>query len=248
METKNNLIEIRKLNTSFKDKGFVKKVHIDLNLDIKDGEVLSIIGSNGAGKTVLAETLIGIRDIQSGEINTQEDFNLRVESSIQFQNEDNSSDMITPRNTINFYLKFFRKRIIKENVEKMIEVFGITEFMDRKIHKLSGGQRQRLNLLLAMINNPRLLILDEFTTGLDISSIIGILNYIIAYVKENNCTLIIITHSAKEIKMLADRVVLLKDGNFTSEFTAKEIEKKWNGDFDQFLIDQISGEEIKYER
>ncbi len=237
------LLSIKHLDTKFKNKDSTKIVHNDLNLDIYDGEVLSIIGSNGAGKTVLAETIIGIRKVQKGEISVLDaDFNLRTQSSIQFQNEDNASDMITPRNTITFYKKFFRKRVSEELVSEMIRVFGVEEFLDTKTDKLSGGQRQRLNLLLAMINRPRLLILDEFTTGLDITSVIGILNYIMKYIKESKSTLIVITHSSKEIKMLAERVVLLKDGKISAEFTTKEIETKYKGDFDQFLIDQISDE------
>ncbi len=238
--SKKKLLSIKNLRTVFGE----KIVHNNLDLDIYDGEVLSIIGANGAGKTVLSETIVGIRKIQQGEITTIEGFNLKVESSIQFQNEENSSDLITPKNTIEFYKKLFIKRTSEEKVNEMMNVFGVSEFVNTKISKLSGGQRQRLNLLLAMINNPRLLILDEFTTGLDITSVIGILNYIIKYVKENKSTLIIITHSPKEVKMLAERVVLLKDGKIASEFTNKQIDTKYKGDFDQFLIDQISDEEL----
>ncbi len=234
------LLKIVNLKTSFNNGGIEKVVHKNLNLKIYEGEVLSIIGENGVGKTVLAETIVGIRPIQNGELIFTEGFNNKIHSSIQLQSEDNVSDLITPRNIILFYKKLYKYRVDEKQISEMITKFGVEEFLDRKTNVLSGGQKQRLNLLLAMINKPRLLILDEFTTGLDITSVIGILNYILEYVKNNNVTLVVITHSAKEIKLLADRVVCIKDGIISSEYGTSEIDEKWNGDFDQFLIDQIT--------
>lgn len=241
MNKKNILISIENLKTKFKDKNSIKVVHNGLDLNIYDGEVLSIIGANGAGKTVLVETLIGVRNIQSGKITLAEGFDIEFDSGLQFQTEDNASELIKPRNLVNFYKKFYKGKIDEQELEKMISIFGLEEFMDRKLNKLSGGQKQRLNLLLATMHHPKLLILDEFTTGLDITSVIDILDYIMDMVKKNNSTLIVITHSAKEIKMLADRVVLIKDGIINNEITTKEIEQKYKGDFDQFLIEQIRG-------
>ncbi len=235
------LITIKKLNTSFKDKDNLKVVHSDLDLDIYDGEVLSIIGANGAGKTVLAETIVGVRSIQSGTIETHDDFSLELDTGLQFQTEDNASELIKPTNIITFYKKFYNGKVDEAELQNMIKVFGLEEFMNRKINKLSGGQKQRLNLLLACMHQPRLLILDEFTTGLDITSVIDILDYIIDMVKKNKSTLIVITHSAKEIKMLADRVVTIRNGKIENEITTKEIDAKYKGDFDQFMIDEIRG-------
>lgn len=235
------LVSIKGLETAFKDKGSTKVVHACLDLDIYDGEVLSIIGANGAGKTVLVETITGIRNVQKGTITVKEDFDIQLESGLQFQTEDNASELIKPRNIITFYKKFYKGMVDEAELENMIKVFGLEEFLDRKINKLSGGQKQRLNLLLACMHQPKLLILDEFTTGLDITSVIDILDYIVEMVKKNKSTLIVITHSAKEIKMLADRVVLINNGVIANEITTTEIETKYKGDFDQFMIDQIRG-------
>ncbi len=235
------LITIKNLNTAFTEKSKVKVVHSNLNLEIYDGEVLSIIGANGAGKTVLAETIVGVREIQSGEIKTHDEFSLELDTGLQFQTEDNASELIKPKNLITFYKKFYKGKVDEDELENMIKVFGLEEFIDRKINKLSGGQKQRLNLLLACMHQPRLLILDEFTTGLDITSVIDILDYIIEMVKKNKSTLIVITHSAKEIKMMADRVVTIRDGRIDNEITTKEIDVKYKGDFDQFMIDEIRG-------
>lgn len=236
------LLSIKGLHTSFSNKGSGKKVvHSNLDLDLYEGETLSIIGVNGAGKTVLAETIVGIREIQKGVMIEKEGFDRKLNSGIQFQSEDNPSDLIKPKNLISFYKKFYKNIVSEEHIKEMIQIFGIEEFLNRKMNKLSGGQKQRLNLLLSVISKPKLLVLDEFTTGLDIASVIDILEYITNFVKENNSTLVVITHNAKEIKMMADRVVLIKDGIATNEITTKQINTKYKGDFDQYLIDQIRG-------
>lgn len=239
---KSKLIEIKKLSTKFKEGKDYKVVHNELDLDVYDGEVLSIIGKNGCGKTTLVQTLVGLKKLQSGEINFADDFDLRNETGIQFQTEDKTSDLIRPKNLIKFFTKFYgAEKINEEKLNEMIEVFGLTEFMNRKLNKLSGGQRQRLNLLLAVMSQPRLIILDEFTTGLDISSVMGILEYIMKMKKENKATIIVITHQSKEIKMMADRVVHMRDGKIADEFTHKEIVEKYKNDFDDFLYKTIEG-------
>ncbi len=237
----NVLISVKNLGTKFKEKHGEKIVHSDLSLDVYENEVLSIIGSNGAGKTVLVETIVGVRGIQKGSIESAEGFSRFDDVGIQFQTEDNTSGFIRPRHLIDFYRKFYGKKIDEEELSKMIEIFGIKEFVNKKMNKLSGGQRQRVNLLLATMAKPKLLILDEFTTGLDIASVIDILDYIMDLKKRVGMTLVVVTHSAKEIKMLADRVVLIQDGIVKTENSHSDIDKKYNSDFDQFLIDQIRG-------
>ncbi len=241
---KQKLVEIKKLTTKFKEGKDFKVVHNELDLDIYDGEVLSIIGKNGCGKTTLVQTLVGLKKLQSGEIVLADGFDLREQTGIQFQTEDKTSELIRPKNLIKFFKKFYGEdKIDDAKLEEMIEVFGLTEFMNRKLNKLSGGQRQRLNLLLAVMSQPRLIILDEFTTGLDITSVMGILEYIMKMKKENKSTIIVITHQSKEIKMMADRVVLMKDGKIAKEFTNKEIVDKYKNDFDDFLFKAIEGKE-----
>ncbi len=232
------MIEIKGLSTTF-DNG-KKIVHNNLNLKINKGERISLIGKNGVGKTVLAETIVGIREIQSGEIISDEGFDRTKDVGMQFQSEFGTQDMITPKNVISFFSKLNRKKIEHDEINELITLFGIKEFENTKFFKLSGGQKQRINLLLALMSKPKFLILDEFTTGLDITTVIDIMDYVLNYVTQNNVTLIVITHSSKEIKLLTEKVILMKDGVIKKEYNTSDIEKEYNGDFDQFLIDSIS--------
>ncbi len=240
----NVLIKIRGLSTTFKDDKSKNKIHDNLNLDIFDGEILSIIGRNGSGKTTLINTLLNVNKSQrltEGDIDVDGDL-IKFNTGVQFQVEDKISDIIKTKNIIKFYEKFYEDKVVKEKLEEMIDVFGVRDFMHMKLSKLSGGQRQRVNLLLATMHQPKLLILDEFTTGLDISSVMQILDYVLNMVKTNGSTLIIVTHQSKEIKMMADRVVHIKNGKIAGEYMKSDIINEYNNDFDDFLFKTINGE------
>lgn len=238
---KNNIIEIKNLKTSFDTKNGEFIVHKNISLEIKEGETLAIIGANGAGKTVLVETIVNIHQPKEGEINFKKGFSRFKDIGIQFQTEDNINETIKPSSLITFYKDLYGDKVKEEQLDEMINVFGIKDLLNQKMSKLSGGQKQRVNLLLAAISNPKLLILDEFTTGLDIVAVIEILDYITKKQKENKSSTIIISHNAKEIKELADRVIGIKNGEIVLEMTASQIREKYKEDFDQLLIDVVKG-------
>ncbi len=237
---KRTFIEIKGLKKSFGRKGNKKEVHKDITLKVYEGETLAIIGANGSGKTVLMETIVGVRKQDEGKIifdfgKGKDPFE---EIGMQFQDSDANSKL-KPKEMIEFIRKMYESKVDKDQLNEMIKIFGVEEFVDRKIKKLSGGQRQRLNLLLATMHNPKLMILDEFITGLDIISVHNILDYIKKMKEDNNSTMIIISHQPSEIKKLSDRILVLKDGEIKSEYLTKDIEEKYKGDFDRFLIEHI---------
>ncbi len=216
-----------------------KEVHKGIDLDIYEGETLAILGSNGAGKTVLMETLVRVQKQDEGYI--EFDFNGKdpfEEIGMQFQDADSNSSL-TPKQMITFICKMYGDKVNKEQLDEMIKIYGIDEFYKRRIKKLSGGQKQRVNLLLATMHNPKFMILDEFITGLDILSVQGILKYIEKLKSMNNSTLVIISHQPEEIKSLADRVAILKDGVIAKIMTKAEIEKAYKGDYTKFLVENI---------
>ncbi len=240
--SKNNskvIIKVEDLTKSFKTKLKINEVHKGLTFNIYEGETLAIIGANGAGKTVLMETLVRIQKQNSGKITF--DFNGLdpfEEIGMQFQEIDLNSDL-SPKVLIKFMKKFYGNKVVQEQLEEMIDVFGIRPYIKKKIKKLSGGQKQRVNLLLATMHNPKFMILDEFITGLDVLSVKDILEYIAKLKEKNNSTLVIISHQPQEIKTLSDRVLILKDGIIYNEYTNEEIDKEWKGDFNAFVLDSI---------
>ncbi len=241
---KNILVEIKDLEKSFITKNGKKEVHKKLSLNIYKNERLAIIGTNGAGKSVLVEMIASVLKQDSGTIkfNFDEGKNEFDEIGIQFQTMDEKNSLLKPKNLIHFYRKIYStERVTNKNLDELIKIFDVEDLINKKMGELSGGQKQRINLLLAVMHNPELLILDEFTSGLDIISVIDILDFINKRQKETKTTMVIISHNPKEIKDLSDRIVLIKNGVIAKEFKTSVVNKKYKGDFEGFLIEQLRG-------
>lgn len=222
----NRVLYVRDLFVSFKNKEVLKGV----TLDLRQGETLALVGANGAGKTVLMETILGLKNKDKGDIflnlGHEKYMDNLKEVGIQFQSS-TFSKRSKVCNVIEFFKKLYKDRINENDIEEMFEVFNINEFRKTKINKLSGGQKQRVNLMIAIIHNPKLMILDEFITGLDVKSVRKIITYVNNLKYINDASMIIISHQPEEIKELADRIVVLNDGKIIMETTVKEIESNY---------------------
>ncbi len=228
---------VDELFVSFKDKSNKKErntkqrdVLKGISFGLRKGETLAILGENGAGKTVLMETIMGFNKPSSGDVYLNLGENTFLENirkvGMQFQQSKFPKNLKTKK-LIKLYTSFYGDLINKEKVDEMIEVCGVNEFYDRKISDLSGGQRQRLNLLLSIMHQPKIMILDEFITGLDVKTVRKIIIYVNDLKLDNDGSMIIISHQPEEIKELADRILVLKDGIITKETAVKEVIKEY---------------------
>ncbi len=236
------ILYVEDVKVSFKKKGKKTEVLKGVDFQVRQGETVAVVGANGAGKTVLMETILGVIQKDSGEIylnlghKTFQD-NL-IEVGIQYQQA-----FFPKKSTVRKLLKQYKSlyggnRISKEQFNEMIDVFGIKDYYDMKINKLSGGQKQRLNLMLSIMHNPKLMILDEFITGLDIKSVKNIISYVNKLKINNNASMIIISHQPEEVEELADRVIVLTEGVMSESFTPNEINEKW-GSIANFIEENI---------
>jgi ABC-2 type transport system ATP-binding protein len=230
------IIEIKNLAKSFGK----KEVLTDINFSVAEYERVSIIGKNGSGKSTLINSIIGTIQIDKGEIlfpvhGSRQEFLNNL--GIQFQDStyprgytiDEIINMVHDLNfkgTPNQYKKFIEEK--REPMkEELLKVFGLDPFIKTKTHKLSGGQQQKLNILLALIKKPKILILDEITTGLDIEAKHKLIKYINGFVNENKITLIIISHMVVEMESLVDRVILIDEGKILDDISFKQIKSKY---------------------
>lgn len=200
-----------------------------VDLKLRQGETLSIVGANGAGKTVLMETILGLNKMDEGEVylNLGHDTfykNLK-EIGIQYQQSKFSKGAKVNKTLDRYRNLYGRERTTDEQFNEMLEAFDIKPFFDRKIDDLSGGQRQRLNLMLSIMHNPKIMILDEFITGLDVRSVRKIISYVYDLKIKNKASMIIISHQPEEIESLSDRIVLLRDGRIVDETNIEQIKK-----------------------
>ncbi len=198
-----------------------------ITLGLRQGETLALVGANGAGKTVLLETILGfnIPDkykkmvLNLGHKNYADNL---IEVGIQYQ-QAKLPTTYKVRDAIDNQIKLYGRRVDKVIVQEMIEEFGIIDFVDSAIESLSGGQKQRLNLLLAVMHQPKIMILDEFITGLDVNSVRKIITYVNNLKVKNNASMIIVSHQPEEIEALADRIVTMKDGVVTGQSNVPDV-------------------------
>ncbi len=215
-----------------------KKVLKGVTMGLRQGETLAIVGANGAGKTVLLDTILGFNIpkkyhkmiLNLGKKSYSENLS---EVGIQYQ-QSKMPSTLKVKDIIKDYKKIYGKRVEIVVLQEMMEQFGIFEFLNTKIESLSGGQKQRLNLLLAIMHQPKLMILDEFITGLDVKSVAKIITYVNKLKLKNNASMIVVSHQPEEIEELADRIIIMRDGVITEQTDVKSVIEK-HGDMHSFI-------------
>ena len=218
-------LSIRGLNVSLSKNHILK----DINLDIKSGEFVSILGNSGCGKTTLIKSIAGLVDVNSGSISIDENdiSGLSPEKRktvIVFQDLRLFPHMNVEQN-IAFSMKLQKmdKKDIEERVKVLLEQVRLSGFEKRKISQLSGGQMQRVALARALGANPKLLLLDEPFSGLDESLRKDMGNLVKRLHKENKITTIMITHDTEEAMKFSDKVALMKEGTILQYSTPLDI-------------------------
>ena len=225
-------VEIKNLNYSYNESVPVLK---NVNLDIEEGEYVSIVGHNGCGKSTLCKLLIGLLEKDSGEIiinglslNEKNLQAIRKQVAIVFQNPDNQFIGATVEDDIAFSLE--NDNVPREQMVNLVKEFaakvGMGEFLSKEPSYLSGGQKQRVAIADSLVRNPNILIMDESTSMLDPNGKEEILELVRKTRKENpKLTVISITHDIEEA-YLSDRIVLLHEGEVVLSCLPSELFEK----------------------
>jgi ABC-2 type transport system ATP-binding protein len=182
----------------------------DLSLGIRQGVCFGLLGPNGAGKTTLIEIIEGIQKPDSGSILYQGEkpgSRFRREAGIQFQ-VTALQEFLTVRETLHLFKNLYPRTL---DLDEVIRLCSLQEFLDRDTRKLSGGQRQRLLMALAIVNDPEVLFLDEPTTGLDPQSRRNFWD-LINLIKSKHKTIVLTTHYMDEAYVLCDEIAIMDRG------------------------------------
>jgi ABC-2 type transport system ATP-binding protein len=182
---------------------------------VQKGECFGLLGPNGAGKTTTVEMMEGIIAPTSGEVFYQGrpvDAHFRQEVGIQFQSTA-LQDFLTVRETLQMFRNLYTRGL---DVDELVRMCTLQEYVDRDARKLSGGQRQRLLLALALVNDPEILFLDEPTTGLDPQARRNFWDLIRA-IKARDKTVVLTTHYMEEAFLLCDRIAIMDHGRIIAE-------------------------------
>ncbi|MDP6656350.1 MAG: ABC transporter ATP-binding protein [SAR324 cluster bacterium] len=232
-------IEVRNVCKSFKDVDAVRNA----NLRVESGEALALLGPNGAGKTTLVEMIEGVQIPDSGEIqilgknwDNDEHF-LRQEIGLALQ-ETRFQERLTVEETLRLFASFYQLK--KERTNEVLEIIQLESKRKTWVVELSGGQRQRLALGIAILPGPRILILDEPTTGLDPNARRDLWK-ILEDFKATGTTLLLTTHYMEEAEFLCERIVMLDQGKILADGTLNQLLDKFGeGDLIEYVITEAT--------
>jgi ABC-2 type transport system ATP-binding protein len=201
-----------------------------LNLEIQTGECFGLLGPNGAGKTTTIEILEGLLEPTSGQVSIlghswrENERQLREWLGISLQ-ETRLSEKLSVRETVELFASFYRE---PRSSDEVLEQLQLTEKADAWVGKLSGGQRQRLAVATALVCNPKILFLDEPTTGLDPQSRRQLWDIIRAF-QHKGGTVLLTTHYMDEAERLCDRLAIVDQGQIIAEGSPADLIERLGG-------------------
>ncbi len=198
-----------------------------LTLSIRQGICFGLLGPNGAGKTTVIEMMEAIKSPDSGVIlykGAPQGPQFRREAGIQFQ-VTALQEFLTVRETLKLFKNLYPRTL---ELDDVIRLCSLEEFLDRDTKKLSGGQRQRLLMAVAIINDPEILFLDEPTTGLDPQSRRNFWD-LINLIKSRNKTIVLTTHYMDEAYTLCDEIAIMDRGKIVAQGTPERLLKEHFG-------------------
>ena len=207
----------------------------NLTLEIRQGEIFSLLGINGAGKTTLIKMLSCITKPTSGDAFILGSSVTNSSEKIkEFIGVSPQQSAIAPSLTVNENLKLiagihgYSKEEQKKKVKEISERFGLQEIMDRHASQLSGGWQRRLSIAMALINEPKILFLDEPTLGLDVIARSELWSVIRSL--KGRSTVILTTHYMEEAEVLSDRIGIMKNGKLLTTGTADDMKTRTGTD------------------
>ena len=234
------MLELRNIKKSYG----AAKVLDGISLSIDDGQIVSILGPSGGGKTTLLNILLGITDATEGQIlyNGEDITHTPMEKrgfNIVFQDYALFPNLNAYKNST-YGLRNKPELATKEEVNELIELLGLREHLNKRIDQLSGGQKQRVALARTLVMKPRLLLLDEPLSALDGVIKESIKEKIKQIVAQYHLTTIIVTHDPEEALTLSDKVLILNKGKISQYAEPEEIVNEPKNSFVQkFILDQL---------
>lgn len=203
----------------------------NLSFTVKNGEIFGLLGANGAGKTTTFRIIMGLLDLDNGSVTLDnQKIDYSITDKIGFVTEERSLlTKMTVKEQIIYYgiLKGMTEDEILDKLDIWLEKFQITEYKNRKIKELSKGNQQKIQFISAVINNPKLLILDEPFTGLDPVNV-EMFKEAIYELQKEGCSIIFSSHQMEHIERFCEKLIILVKGKVVLEGYLKDIKKEYS--------------------
>jgi D-methionine transport system ATP-binding protein len=228
------MIKLSHVNKIYESKNESFNALKDINLEIKDQEILGIVGLSGAGKSTLVRCMNGLIKPTSGNVTIdginihdlkQEDLNrMRYDISMIFQHFNLVSNLTVYQNIkLALNIKKYEKKLRDQKVEEVLKLVGLEDKKTRFPKELSGGEKQRVGIARAIVNHPKYLLCDEATSALDQKTSYDIVNLLKEIHHKTNISIIFITHQIEIVKDLCERVVVMDKGEIIEDRETKDL-------------------------
>jgi len=224
-----NTLEVKNLNRSF---GAIKAVS-DISFSVGEGEIVGLLGPNGAGKTTTINMILGVLTSDSGSVEVA-GYNNKTHRSLAAGKMNFAAvyahipGNLTVKQSLNVFGRLYEVKELKNKIKTTLKEFDLEKFANSRIGWLSSGEQTRVNLAKAMINSPRLILLDEPTASLD-PSVAGLIRERIRdYAKFNNASVLWTSHNMHEVEGVCDRVLFLSKGKIILEGNPKTLPQEYD--------------------
>jgi iron(III) transport system ATP-binding protein len=234
------MLELRNITKHFDDKLILDGI----NLNIENGEIVSMLGPSGSGKTTLLNIILGITPMDSGSIifNDVDISKVSMKDrgfNIVFQDYALFPNLNAYKNIV-YGLKNKPDLVTPKELEELIDFLELKPHLDKKIHELSGGQKQRVALARTLATKPKILLLDEPLSALDGVIKETIKEKIKAITREYKLTTIIVTHDPEEALTMADKVLIIDKGKISQYGSPREVVHQPKNKFvEEFILRQL---------
>lgn len=220
------MLKLCNIKKTFKNKNVLK----DVSFSVKEGEIVCLLGNNGAGKTTIINCILRMIKTDEGSI-FLDDKNIREYKNAEYfskvnallESSVNIYDYLTGRQNIDYFAGLMNMDKKDPKIQKYISLFELQEHIDKPAGEYSRGMQQKLALVIALMSSPQLLLLDEPTLGLDIKSKLSVIHILNEIIREEKIGVILTTHQMDVVQKLNSRILILKDG-VVSEFDEKKYE------------------------
>jgi ABC-2 type transport system ATP-binding protein len=240
----NNAIEVKGLKKSFKELHVLKSV----DFEVKQGSIFALLGTNGSGKTTIVKILSTLLKQDSGTAAVN-GFDVAtkpgsVRQSISLTGQFAAVDeILTGRENLVMIAKLRHLRDARQVADDLLNRFGLIDAADRRVSTYSGGMRRRLDIAMSLIGSPKLIFLDEPTTGLDPEGRIEVWK-IVKELAGNGTTVFLTTQYLEEAEQLADQIAILHEGKIIVSGTLAELKKLYQPAKVEYIEKQLTLEEI----
>ncbi|MFL2943910.1 MAG: ABC transporter ATP-binding protein [Candidatus Poseidoniales archaeon] len=247
--SENNIVVVKDLEKKYKSGTHAVK---GINFEVKKGEIFGMLGPNGAGKTTTLQMMGTLLNITNGKIKILE-YDVESDSSNVRENigfalqEAGLDSLSTVKELIAFHVKLFGFRGVEidRRVEQSLSLLDLHQYSDQMIPELSGGTQRRLDLAVSLVHDPKLLILDEPTTGLDPAHRSDLWALLKKLKTEKGITIVLSTHYMEEADVLCDRLAIIDSGEIVAMDTPQKLKKTIGKDRIEFkLFESLSEEQI----